>query len=345
MKLAQHLQSAGHDVLVVVNRHPLELPDADDVEGVTVRRVPFAAPGRRPQALVRYARSVRQVSAALDTWSAPPDVLHVICASAQLAPLSRWARTRDVPLVITTQGETKMDAHRLYQRSAWMRHVLRTEAARATALSACSRWTAERTAEVAPAFRSAQVIFNGVDPEDWEAGPPPAAPVVCAWGRHVPQKGLDLLLDAFSLVREKHPDASLLIGGDGPESAELRRRAGHGVEFLGPLDRAGVREMLQRARVVVVPSRVEPFGIVAVEALAAGRSLVYSIHGGLGEAAGGLGIAVDPNDRSELAAGISRALSEDVDADGGRRRAAELSWRRVTPQYVRIYQRITTYVG
>ena len=129
LKLAQHLQRRGHEVLVIVNRHPADLPERGDVEGVQVVRLEMPPPGRRPRALRRFMGAMLRVPAAVDALGPRPDVLHVMCASSQLAPLGRWARSRSVPLVITTQGETEMDANRLYQRSRWMRRVLRREAA------------------------------------------------------------------------------------------------------------------------------------------------------------------------------------------------------------------------
>ena len=345
LKLAQHLQRRGHEVLVIVNRHPADLPERDEVEGVQVVRLEMPPPGRRPRALRRFMGAMLRVPSAVDALGPRPDVLHVMCASSQLAPLGRWARSRAVPLVITTQGGTEMDANRLYQRSRWMRRVLRREAASAQALSACSTWTAERTARVAPAFERAEVILNGVDPADWVTGAVPDAPVVCAWGRHVPQKGLDLLVDAFPLVRQRVPEARLLIGGDGPDHAMLSERAGDGVELLGSLDRGQVRGLLDRSRVAVVPSRVEPFGIVAVEALAARRALVYSTNGGLGEAAGGLGIGVSVTDREALADAVVTALAEPVDEGAARARAESLSWENLTTRYLALYARATSAVA
>lgn len=343
LKLAQHLQRLGHDVLVVVNRHPADLPERSVVEGVDVVRLEMPPPGRRPRNLLRFLAAMRRVPRSMHAEGFEPDLLHVMCPSSQLAPLARWARRARLPVVITSQGETEMDANALYQRSRWMRGVLRREAARARALSACSSWTAERASRVAPAFTNADVILNGVDPQDWQTPPAPEDPVVCAWGRHVPQKGLDLLLDAFPLVREKVPDARLLLGGDGPDHALLRAKASDGVELLGSLDRSQVRDMLGSSRVAVVPSRVEPFGIVAVEALAARRGLVYSTNGGLGEAAGGLGIGVDVTDRRALADAVVEMLHAPVDGDRAFARAEELSWENLAARYVALYERALAF--
>lgn len=332
LKLAQHLVRRGHDVLVVTNRVPADLPGEEVVEGVHVRRVAHSVPARRPASVLRHVRAARLLQQELDRLPVP-DLVHEICLSSQMGGLRRYAARRGVPVVLTTQGETAMDAQGIYQRNPWLRAELRRSSTSAAALTACSAWTRGHAATIAPAFADARVVLNGVDVDDWRAGPLPDAPVFAAWGRHVREKGFDLLLEAFARLRLRLPEAQLLLGGDGPE----RLVAAPGVQQLGALDRAGVREMLGRARVVVVPSRVEPFGIVALEALAAGRGLVHSVHGGLAEAAGGCGRAVDPTDADALVDAMLAELDAPTPPAEGVRRAGELSWDRIASEYETVY--------
>lgn len=341
LKMAQHLSRCGDDVAVVTNRHPPSLPEDEEVEGISVHRVAFTAPGRRPNHVLHHLRAQGQIDRDLAAVGEPPDLVHVICPSTQLGPVARQARQLGVPLVITSQGETEMDAGRLYQRSRWMRATLRRAAGDAAALTACSRWTAVAAARVAPEFTSSLVIPNGVDPQDWAGMPtPPKSPVVAAWGRMVPQKGFDLLLAAWPLVRERVPDAQLRLGGSGPEQSRLSALAGEGVELLGSLDRAGVRALLQSARVAVIPSRIEPFGIVALEALAAGRGLVYSAGTGLAEAAGSCGRPANVRDAEELATAIVDELESPTTSEAGRVRGEELSWTSLVGKYRDLYRKL-----
>lgn len=337
LQLAQEYQRRGHAVTVLVHRHPVDLPAVDTVEGVTVRRHPFDLPGSHPRRLLGYPASLRRAFAALDALGPRPDVVHVQCASNQALPLSLWAARRSIPFVLTTQGEVTMDAGRVYQKSLQMRTSLRLASRRADALTACSRRAGDDAATVASRFAGCEVVPNGVDPIQWQVTPLPEAPTFAAWGRHVPQKGFDLLLRAFARVRAELPDAVLRIGGDGPEHAALRAEAGPGVEFLGSLDRAGVQALLQRSRVAVVPSRLEPFGIVGVEAMAAGRTVVWSTIGGLSDATGGLGRSADPNDIPALAAAMLAAHRDPVDPQVARRHAESLSWQRIADRYLDLY--------
>lgn len=100
--------------------------------------------------------------------------------------------------------------------------------------------------------------------------------------------------------------------------------------------------MLERASVAVVPSRIEPFGIVAVEALAAGRGLVDAAGTGLSEAAGCCGRSADVQDSGALAAAIIAELRDPTTAARGRARAAELSWLRLVDDYRSLYERLST---
>lgn len=340
LQLAREYQWRGHDVTVVVHRYPHDLPEVDEVEGVRVHRVLMELPGRNPRRLARYPLELGRTLRTFDGVGPTPDVVHVQCAATQVLPLSAWCRRRRVPFVITTQGEVTMDAHAVYQHSALMRLSLRVGARAAHRLTACSRRAGDDAAAVAPRFGGCEVIPNGVDLDQWRVTPLPAAPVFAAWGRHVEQKGFDLLLRAFARVVEELPDARLLLGGDGEETERLRGLAGPGVEFLGPLDRRGVHDLLSTARVAVVPSRLEPFGIVAVEAMAAGRTVVWSTNGGLGDATGGLGLGVDPTDPAELAAAMVATHKDPLAPETARAQAESLGWDAIADRYTSIYRRV-----
>ncbi|WP_277452456.1 glycosyltransferase family 4 protein [Janibacter sp. DB-40] len=338
LQLAHEYRRRGHDVTVIVHRHPRHLPTEDTVEGVPVRRIDLDLPGGDPRRLLRYPLALRRQVGALDDVGPRPDIVHVQCAANQVLPLTLWAARRRVPMVLTTQGEVTMDAGRIYQKSAQMRAVLRLGSRRAAALTACSRRAGDDAATVASRFEHAEVVPNGVDPTQWQVTPLPSAPVFAAWGRHVPQKGFDLLIRAFATVREQEPDAVLRIGGDGPEREHLRALAGDGVEFLGPLDRSGVRSLLEGCRVAVVPSRLEPFGIVAVEAMAAGRGVVWSTNGGLADATGDAGWGVDPTDTAALSEAMVRAHRDPLAPSDARAHAESLGWDRIGGRYLDLYE-------
>lgn len=338
LQLAKQYRRQGHEASVVVHHNPADLPVRDTVEGITVHRLSFDLPGSRPRALLSYPGTLMRQLRALDEIGPRPDVVHVQCASNQVLPLTLWTSRRRLPFIITTQGEVTMDAGRVYQTSLQMRNSLRVGSRRADALTACSRRAADDAATVANGFTGCPVVPNGVDPSQWHVSPLPDSPAFAAWGRQVPQKGFDLLIEAFARVRTTLPDAVLRIGGDGPEHERLKAMAGPGVHFLGPLDRDGVQALLNESRIAVVPSRLEPFGIVGVEAMACGRGVVWSTIGGLVDATGAMGQPADPNDNVALAEAMIEAHRHPVDPGAARAHAESLSWERIGNQYLETYR-------
>jgi glycosyltransferase involved in cell wall biosynthesis len=145
------------------------------------------------------------------------------------------------------------------------------------------------------------------------------APVVVYVGRLVPEKGVDVLLRALPGMLASQPCACLVIAGDGPERPELERLARElgvagQVHFVGT--QHDVLPYYRLATVVAVPSRYEPFGLVAVEAMAAGRPVVASRVGGLAETVvdGTTGRQTAPADPQALAEGLLGVLCSPEDA-------------------------------
>lgn len=105
-------------------------------------------------------------------------------------------------------------------------------------------------------------------------------------GRLVFEKGVQVLIDAMPLVLAEVPDAKLVIAGSGPMEEQLRSQAAHlgdRVWFTGFVDETYRTQLYQAAEVCVIPSLYEPFGIVALEAMASRKPVVLSDTGGLAE--------------------------------------------------------------
>lgn len=175
-------------------------------------------------------------------------------------------------------------------------------------------------------------VPNGVDLTAWIPADRPSArralgladgPLAVCVGRLSAQKGQDVLLQAWDDVRADVPGALLVLVGDGPDRTALEARAGDDVLFTGA--RSDVRTWLTAADVVVLPSRWEGLSLVALEALAVGRSLVASDVAGVREQVGeDAGAVVPTQDPAALAAALTARLRDRVTADregaAGRRR-------------------------
>jgi phosphatidylinositol alpha-mannosyltransferase len=168
-------------------------------------------------------------------------------------------------------------------------------------------------------------------------------------GRVEPRKGAMYLLRAYARIKERHPNTRLIIAGRGPEIGDLRRfahaRRVEDVFFAGRVSDEDKARFYKTADVFVAPSTgQESFGIVLLEAMAAGRAVVASdIHGYKRVVQRNVsGLLVEPKDPDALADALERLI---VDpglrrslGEAGARRAVEFDWQHVTEELVNVYE-------
>jgi phosphatidylinositol alpha-mannosyltransferase len=191
-----------------------------------------------------------------------------------------------------------------------------------------------------------KVIPNGVDVDRYRHAVP-----IARWqdgvhnllflGRHEPRKGLLDLLKAYRILRKTGCNCRLLVVGTGPQEREARRyvmtRRMVGVEFLGRVSDEEKAQLFRTADVFVSPATGgESFGIVLLEAMAAGAPIVASdIHGYKGVVKrGAQALLVPPREPKAIAAATARLLADPglraAMSESGQARAEEFSWDRVT---------------
>ena len=172
----------------------------------------------------------------------------------------------------------------------------------------------------------------------------------------VEKKGFDLLLRAFAPLAGGHDDVDLVIGGDGAALPSLRDLAtrlaiADRVQFPGRLTRIEVAATMARAEVVVMPSRIEPFGIVVLEAWRAGRPVMATRRGGPGEfiSDGEDGILVDPFDVEAMTKALDGLLSNRGPTAhlgaAARDRVAAFDWPIVAERYRALYRDVLARPG
>ena len=173
-------------------------------------------------------------------------------------------------------------------------------------------------------------MTNGVDPGDLQpvADLPRlraryAAPderLVLLVGRLVYEKGFHLALDALPGVIEQLGDVRFLVAGSGTAERDLKAQARklgldrHG-EFLGWIDDAMLHSLYAISDLCVIPSLYEPFGLVALEAMASGCPCIVADTGGLREVVPGgerVGMRFRARDSASLATMMEKVLSDDV---------------------------------
>lgn len=342
-RVAAGLRTHGHAVEVwTVDRG--EGVGTRFVEGIGVRVLPAPLPTGSVGGIWRFMVALPR---AWGMWVAAyrsfgPTILHVHCFGpngAYALALHRRFRTR---LFVTSHGETFMDDSRLFDTSTVMRTALRAALARAVAVTGPSRAVlADLNARFG--LRGGVVVPNGVDLDVHPRPRPLAEKCFFAVGRLGRTKGFDLLVEAFAEARL--PDeVRLVIGGDGPERVALEaltRQLGiaQRVSFVGWLDEQSIADAMGGSLAVVVPSRIEAFGIVALEAWRAGAPLVMTRHGGATEFMrdGVDALLIDPLDIRASAEAIRRVFIDEQLrkrlAAAGRDLVREFTWDRVIDRY------------
>lgn len=327
--LANGLAARGHRVTFAYDEKL-----ADDGVDPAVEAIEVGE--RHPMAVLRLARLLRRHR--FDVIAGAVSVSCVKLALAKALALSR------VPLVFSYHGFEEYKTGRLSAVGYYALPALAPLVSRFVGVSdgivraLVERWRA-------PAARTER-IYNPVPllipatAEEIAARPP----VVGAVGRLSPEKGMDVLVDAFA--RLATPRASLLIGGDGPERQRLVQQAadlgiGDRVRFLGRVSSAA--EVYGQSRVAAVPSRTEAFGMTTVEALSAGLQVVATRCEGSAEIlADRYGELVPTGDAAQLAAAIDRALAMPPDPKPGVARAQEFSAGAGIDQWERLFAGLVT---
>ena len=245
-----------------------------------------------------------------------------------LWPLASVAR----PVVITSQTWLLPNA------VGWLKHQV-------------LRWAAERiyisAAVAAHIGLPGRVIYNPYDEKTFhsEHSILRTGDLVFV-GRLVSDKGVDLVLEALSMLRQCDLMPRLTIIGDGPEEGPLREMVcamglDGQVSFAGRRLGVELARELARHKVMVVPSRwEEPFGIVAVEGIAAGCLVVAATGGGLGEAVGAAGRLFQRADAASLAEELARIWAKPsvgIDAEVRQAHLAQFQAPDIAREYLEVF--------
>jgi glycogen(starch) synthase len=325
--LSHALEKAGHEVVVMTIASSRADADAERAGPVRVMRANVDLPWLPPKDLVARTASANhaivKLGARLDTelggWT--PELIHghdwrLGWASDVYA--SRYA----VPFVLTMHGTERVrhGGHLPQGAPTDINAVEWWLAFRADRLIAPTRFMVDQLVtdfEISPEHVAR--IPNGIDPALWRARPGSAVerePLVVSWGRVQYEKGFQVLARAMHHVRPRIPDVQCTIAGRGSYVPELQTQIDiEGVSDLidlpGFLSDESLRRLAHRAGCVVIPSLYEPFGIVALEALAAQAPLIVAKTGGLAELIEGTdaGLTFEPGNPEDLAQCIDRVLS------------------------------------
>ncbi len=331
--LARSLRVLGHDVRVL---GPCDGPPPDS--GVTPlgNSVPLAANGSVAPIAPDLSCALRTIRALRDEAF---DLVHVheplVPGPAMVSILMKTA-----PLVGTFHAAGASAAYR------WAGPALRMLAERLDARCAVSA----DAQHLVQQFLGGQyeLLFNGIEVELFaKANPwPTEGPTVLFVGRNEARKGLAVLLDAFETMPS---DVRLWIVSDGPQNTQLRARTDLDprIEWLGPINDQERNRRLRGADVFCAPSLGgESFGVVLLEAMAAGTPIVASDLPGYAAVArpDREALLVEPGDAAALGEALRTVLADGSRSgqlvERGSRRAEEFSMDNLALRYSSLYERV-----
>lgn len=362
-QLATALAADGHEVVVLCRQpfdtdpasHPTTDETREGVRIITAAHDPHEfefGPDMMAWTLAMGHAMTRAGLRLRDRWV--PDVVH---AHDWLAahPAIALAEFFDVP-IISTMHATEAGRHSGWVSGPISRQVHAIEswlARESDSLITCSASMAEEITELfGPGLAQISVIPNGIDSSRWpfarrrkHAGPPE----LLFFGRLEYEKGVHDAIAALPRIRRSHPGTTLTIAGDGTQQDWLvevarKHKVLKAVRFAGRADHDQLLELLHRVDAAVLPSHYEPFGIVALEAIAAGAPLVTTNVGGLGEAVidGKTGLSCPPRDVPALAAAVRAVLDDPASAQrravaARERLTSDFDWRTVAACTAQVY--------
>jgi phosphatidyl-myo-inositol alpha-mannosyltransferase len=341
-QLSEHLRARGHQVLVVA-------PGATDPADPGVRivgrpvRIPFngsvvpICPDPRSRSVIR--RRLGEFG---------PDVVHV---HEPFSPSTGMfaALTAPVPVVATfhayAERSVALAAFAPLLTKVWNRLAVRLAVSNAAAEFAGRHFRGE-----------VRVVPNGLDVEPFQQASPAELPGqrrLLFVGRLEPRKGLRFAIRAFRLLADEFADAVLVVAGDGPErkaAQELPPSTRDRVIMLGAVSRTDLPHYHAAADAFLAPNTGgESFGIVLVEAMAAGLPVVASDIPGYREVVRHEveGLLVPPRDPAALADAVRRLFTDDDLAGrlgaNGRQRAERFAWPVVAEEIEGAYRQALAF--
>ena len=333
-KLSEHLVQDGVEVHVLT-RGGGRLPLEEERHGVVVHRVREPEFPKDASAFVRWVQDMNlDMGELADELCTQIDFALVHSHDWLVASAAELVARRFGRPWLTTVHATEWGRHQGWVQNhpqSYIHAAERSMVRSADAVIACSRYMRSHVASVFGVAPSRiTVIPNGMDPRDLEPVVPdlaslraryarPAERLVLLVGRLVYEKGFHLALDALAPVIGGLGNVRFVVAGTGTAETELKRQARrlgltrHGC-FLGWVGDDMLHSLYRVADLCIVPSIYEPFGLVALEAMASGCLCVVADTGGLREVVPGdgtVGLRFASRDSAALRDVLEEVLTDD----------------------------------
>ncbi len=309
-KALPKLQKRNYEFVVVTSHGRYDLADETEYNGIPIYRFhtrTAVGKGNLGQ-LIRIRQKVAKLK-----QSFKPDLVHINLSDPSAYFHLSTATAYPAPTLVTVQQNLAY-----FGLKGGLDTLLGQTLSMADWVTAVSAVTLSGVQTFMPEIRErSSIIYYGLDTPDVIPEPLPFdAPRILCVGRLLHQKGFDLAITAFASLLDRFPQARLTIVGDGPSRFDLEQQAAtlglaEAVEFKGRINPGKVPELMNKASVVVMPSRCEGFPMVALEAAQMARPVVATPVGGLPESVvhQRTGLLVEPEDSLALAEAIAFLLS------------------------------------
>ncbi len=323
--LSKTLTEMGHRCTVVTSALP-GLSEDETSEGIRVIRLPsyLLMNGRFP--VVKRGRAIGKAGQKI--WA---DSYDFAVINTRFYPLSLYAAKqcfkRNIPSLVIEHGTKHLSLDNpilncfgnLYEH-VMMKQIRRFSNRIYGVSSACSDWLSHFH------IKADGVLYNSIDSSSVQtvAGRssfsvreryqiPESSPLIVFSGRFIREKGIFELLEGFSRYRADHPDAALVMAGEGPLFETVRDKKLPGVFLTGMLPYEDSLALLMSADVFLLPTYSEGFSSVILEAAALGCCIITTPTGGSKELiqTGKSGILIDEISPEHIASALEKSLSDD----------------------------------
>jgi glycogen(starch) synthase len=337
LQMVRGLQERGHKVLVVAQKDQPHWKE----EELFIKRIDFNAIVEK-----KDLKIIGEVAKYID-WIVKefqPDIIHLnACLGGSAFAFLLFRKMFQAPLVITLHAPYLLDGK--------FPPLVEKIAATADQICCVSNWVLEEMKKHLPHLQSKmKCIYNGLPMPS--AIPAPLSfdpPTLLIFGRLAPEKGFDTMLRAFALLKAKGSSARLLVAGGGPERSKLEQLADElqlkeSIQFRGVLSEEEVFATFNEATLFIVPSLIESFGLVILEAMQMKRPVIASRIEGIPEvvADGETALLVPAQDPPSLAHAIETLLKEPKRAIqmglNGYKRAEKFTLLQNVMEYEAVYE-------
>ncbi len=353
-EVAARVATDGEYRVVVLTTSDDDVERTESLRGVTVRRIPFTYKLSNTPFSFRWFFSLFRILREI-----APDIIHIHTPVPGLGDLVALIADMKTPLVVTYHAQSMRKGVWYLDLPVWLyEHTFMRVLLWLADEVMCSSKTVredflpfvlEKSSVVPPAVDSGLFTPESVSRPARDSV---TLLAINGLGRGEEHKGVKRLIDMMPTLLQTHPQARLVIAGDGSERPTFERLVGdrgiaHAVSFAGPQDPAGMVGLYRRADLLVLPTTNDSFPTIILEAMACALPVVSTTVGDIPDMVehGENGYVVDPWDPFAFLDRV-RALCDDpslrerMGAKGREQVVARYSWDRVAHEYRMCYKRL-----